>query len=286
MSFSWRQARPDYDPVAPYQDEPEASFKAAFSINGFDIQTGRGSSADTIAPQTSLVFDPASGQDAVGGSDYWFMAAHDIGPIKADFFTEANDGRDAYGVGFSKGGRSWDIRAEFANETDTRTTLGGHLQSRFNAVNDGYSASTVQLEAQRKLFGDWKLRGSVETASARLDGVEADGIWTSAWSLGLDAPVRGRSQWSLILSQPRRAEDGAYAFIAPIAVNEAGQLVFAERVASLTPSGRELDLEAQWRMNLNAVTRLDTSAALVSQAGHSQSSDLQGVVWISLGTSW
>jgi len=39
-------------------------------------------------------------------------------------------------------------------------------------------------------------------------------------------------------------------------------------------------------MNLNAVTRLDTSAALVSQAGHSQSSDLQGVVWISLGTSW
>ena len=75
-------------------------------------------------------------------------------------------------------------------------------------------------------------------------------------------------------------------FLAPVAVDSEGALLFDTRGASLSPSGRQLDLETQWRMSLNAVTQIETTAALVSQAGHSVASDIAGVFWFRLKTAW
>ncbi len=65
-----------------------------------------------------------------------------------------------------------------------------------------------------------------------------------------------------------------------------GVLLYALRQASLSPSGRELDLEAFWRTQIGPVTQVSARAALVRDAGHVRSEDLQGAMWLTIGTQW
>ncbi len=110
--FSWHTPQPVYDPAAPYTEEPETAFKAAFNIGGFNLQTGRGTSADSLGPTTSLVFDPAAGNDPIGGEAFWFQLSHSVGALTADIYAEDSQGRDAVGLGLSRNINDWDVRFE------------------------------------------------------------------------------------------------------------------------------------------------------------------------------
>ena len=69
-------------------------------------------------------------------------------------------------------------------------------------------------------------------------------------------------------------------------MTDSGALVFETRHAALTPSGRELDLEARWSRRLGAATEIDAAIALVDDAGHIASDRIDHVMWVSVNTTW
>ena len=283
MALSWHTPQIRQDPTIPYEQEAQSTFKARFAFSGGEVQFGRGSTVDPIGPRTSLVYDPASGHDPIGGSDVWAMFARDLGPVRADLYSESSDYRSAYGVGLSHSGSDWIVRGEVSSE-DALNALGGSLQSRFGG-EDRVKTSAFQIEGAKALHSNWQVRASMEAANSKFEGLEIDDVWTSAWAVGLEGDVFGDAI-SFTISQPRRSESGSIAFDAPIEMTRTGALVFETRTASLTPSGREIDIEASWRRQLGQTTHLEAAAALVDQANHVENTDLTGLLWVRMKTTW
>ncbi len=88
------------------------------------------------------------------------------------------------------------------------------------------------------------------------------------------------------VAQPRRAEGGHLAFNAPIEITKEGRILYEPRLAGLTPSGRELDLEAAWTTRLGDLTTFEAAAALSSQPNHVADAETEAAVWLSLRHAW
>jgi hypothetical protein len=111
------------------------------------------------------------------------------------------------------------------------------------------------------------------------------GLWTSAWSLSAEHPLIG-GWMRFTAGQPRRAEGGNLAFDAPIEVTRDGVILYERRLAGLTPSGREFDLEAAWSTNLGDLTTFEAAAALSSQPNHIADAEAEAALWLSLRHAW
>jgi hypothetical protein len=166
---------------------------------------------------------------------------------------------------------------------DTRAALGGALQSRFGR-EDGTKLSAVSLEGRRSA-GNWTLSGSLEAADARIDQLDVSSLWTSAWSLSAERPF-ANGALRFTAGQPRRAEGGELVFDAPVAVTRSGATLYEPRIAGLTPSGRELDLETAWSTRLGAMTTFEAAAALSLQPNHIADAEPATAIWLSLRHAW
>jgi hypothetical protein len=69
-------------------------------------------------------------------------------------------------------------------------------------------------------------------------------------------------------------------------VNRNGSITYEARIAGLTPSGRELDLEAAWVTYLGEMTTLEAAAALSTQPNHIADAEPETAVWLSLRHAW
>ena len=187
------------------------------------------------------------------------------------------------GAGGEANGETWAVRLGYADVKDTRAALGGALQSRFGR-KDGTKLSAVSLEG-RRVAGNWTLSGSLEAADARIDQLDVSGLWTSAWSLSAEHPF-ANGALRFTAGQPRRAEGGELAFDAPVAVTRSGAILYEPRIAGLTPSGRELDLETAWSTRLGAMTTLEAAAALSLQPNHIANAEPATAIWLSLRHAW
>src|SRR5690606_7523679 len=110
-------------------------------------------------------------------------------------------------------------------------------------------------------------------------------LWTSAWSLSAQHPF-ANGTLRFTAGQPRRAEGGELAFNAPVAVTRTGELVYEPRIAGLTPSGREIDLETAWSTRLGEMTTFEAAAALSLQPNHIAAAEHETAVWLSLRHAW
>jgi hypothetical protein len=142
----------------------------------------------------------------------------------------------------------------------------------------------LSLEGRRDL-GAWTLSGVVEAADVRMDQLNVSGLWTSAWSLSAQHPFAGGAL-RFTAGQPRRSEGGTLTFSAPIELTRKGQLIYEDRTAALTPSGRELDFEAAWSTQLSEMTTLELAAALALQPNHVADAESASAVWLSLRHAW
>ncbi|MEM8921761.1 MAG: S8 family serine peptidase, partial [Pseudomonadota bacterium] len=145
FSMDWFTPAVRFDPAAPYTPDPETSFTTRFAFSGGEVQAGRGSTPESIGPSLSLVSDPTTNAAELGGADAWAMVAHDIGPVRAQAFSETSEGRDAAGLALIESGDDWTVRAAFVSERDETSSLGAAVQSRFG-LQDGMRADAVRLE--------------------------------------------------------------------------------------------------------------------------------------------
>lgn len=281
--ISWFNApRPTYDPRMPWAEAPEAEFQLSYSLADADISVGRGGGPQRLTPGMMLIDDP-SGPTTLGSGDSWSSYTQSFGPMKLDVRTANGVTRNSSSFGLGAGGDDWAMRLGYAALTDSEATLGGTFQSRFGG-EDQTRLSAVSLEARRYL-GNWAFSGALEAASARVNTMSVSGLWTSAWSVSAEHPVAG-GWMRFTAGQPRRAEGGSLDFDAPIEVTRDGVILYERRVAGLTPSGREFDLEAAWSTNLGDLTTFEAAAALSNQPHHIAEAEAEAAMWLSLRHAW
>lgn len=283
MQLSWFNApQPTYDPRMPWMEAPEPTFELSYSFANADVAVGRGGGPQRLTPGMMLIDDP-SGPVTLGSGDSWTSYAQSFGPMTLDVRTSSGLTRNASSFGIGTGDDEWAMRLGYASLADSEATLGGALQSRFGG-EDQTRLSAVSLEG-RRYVGAWTLSGSLEAASARVNAMNVSGLWTSAWSFSAEHPLVG-GWMRLTAGQPRRSEGGSMAFNAPIEVTREGVVIYERRVAGLTPSGREFDLEAAWSTNLGDLTTFQAAAALSSQPNHIADAETEAALWLSLRHAW
>lgn len=281
--ISWFNApRPAYDPRMPWMEDPDPTFQLSYTLGDAHVSVGRGGGPERLTPGMTLIDDP-SGPATLGSGDSWTSYAQSFGTMTLDVRTARGLTRNASSVGLGAGGEDWAMRLGYASLRDTQATLGGTFQSRFGG-EDSTRLSAISLEARREL-GAWTFSGSLEAASARVDQLDVSGLWTSAWSLSAEHPFASGAL-RFTAGQPRRAEGGQLAFNAPIEVTKTGAIIYESRVAGLTPSGREFDLEAAWSTRLGDLTTFEMAAALSSQPNHIADAEMAAAFWLSLRHAW
>lgn len=281
--LSWFNApQPIYDPRTPWAEAPDATFQFSYAFGGSQVSVGRGGGPQRLTPGMMLVEDP-SGPATLGSGDSWSSVKQTFGPLQFDARTSTGSGRSSNSIGFGHEEDDWAVRVGYASLRDANNTLGGTLQSRFGG-DDQTRMHAISLEASRNV-GAWAFSGAVEAADVRIDRVNVAGLWTSSWTLSAQHPFAG-GDVRFTAAQPRRAEGGSLSFDAPVEITKSGRLIYEARTAGLTPSGRELDLEAAWITRLGAGTTFEAAAALAMQPNHVADADPESAFWVSLRHSW
>jgi hypothetical protein len=281
--LSWIKApRPIYDPRMPRAEAPDPVFSLSYRFAEGEVAVGRGGGPQKLSPALSLVDDP-SGAATLGSGGSWTSVSRAFGPVVLDMRSSSGDGRDSSSFGVSRGGDDWGVRLGYSSMADTRRTLGGTLQSRFGG-EDSTRLSAMSLEASKDV-GRWTLSGEIEAGTARIANLDVSGLWTSSWSLSAQHKL-GQGVIRFSAAQPRRAEGGELAFEAPVFLTKEGRLIYETRIAGLTPSGRELDLETAWSTRLGDMTTFEAAAALSLQPNHVARAEAETAFWVSLRHFW
>ena len=121
-------------------------------------------------------------------------------------------------------------------------------------------------------LGEWRLRAGAELGTVRAvshGGVvsEISPLTTSALSVAVRRPFATGETLRFSVSQPLRVEAGRAALAVPSGRTKAGDVVYSAVTADLTPSGRQIDVTAEWHQPL-AIGELRVGAAVTLQPGH------------------
>jgi subtilisin family serine protease len=283
-SLSWFNApKATYDPRMPWAEAPDATFTLSYAFSeDTQVSVGRGGGPERLTPGMMLTED-RSGSPVLGSGDKWTSMKQTFGPVTMDLRSSSGSGRDASSVGVGHYGKDWGVRLGFASLKDANTALGGSLQSRFGG-DDQTKMSAMSLEGSKDL-GRWTLSGSAEAANASIDELAVTGLWTSSWSLSAQTRLAGGAL-RFSAAQPRRAEGGEIAFTAPVFLTKRGRIVYEDRIASLTPSGRELDLETAWSANIGPTTTVEAALAYSIEPNHIAAAEPETAAWLSLRHQW
>ncbi len=131
---------------------------------------------------------------------------------------------------------------------ERQSLLGAHAQGAFGEL--GADAVFVGLEADAKLAG-WRLGASGELGRVRpvsSHGLITDisRLATTTFAVRASRAVGSTGTLRLSVSQPLRIEDGRAALRVPVGRTPAGAVLKRSMTAGLVPSGRQVDLAAQW----------------------------------------
>ena len=158
--------------------------------------------------------------------------------------------------------------------TEQETLLGTTATGAFGRLSADAAVTGIETGFE---IGRWHLAADAEigTARPRLQGgiiTRMSSLTTSSFAfkatrkLGHDGLVR------ISLSQPLRVEDGRAALSVPIGRTKEGAVLRQSVPANLVPSGRQIDVSAQWYYPLvNGELRFD--AAWMHHPGHNANAD-------------
>ena len=94
-------------------------------------------------------------------------------------------------------------------------------------------------------------------------------LTTSAFAFNATRRLANGGLIRIVLSQPLRVEGGRAALSVPIGRTKDGAVLRQPVSASVAPSGRQIDVSAQWRHSLTDDNELRFDAAWIHNPGHS-----------------
>ena len=237
-------------------------------------------------PRLRLGLNSASGaQEWTGG--HASLAGTDIGrtslsigrdPLQVSLFTTAYgpDGRWSalpY-TGAVAGWQSGPIGLRLGVVEEPGSAL--RLQSR--GAFGGLSTSLVYAGVgSNTRVGAWTVSADAEAGIAGVDAergliVEVSPVATSAFGISAERTFdAGDQRLRFSVSQPLRVEDGHASFDLPTGRTRDGEVTREVVEVPLSPSGRQVDVSADWRQRLNGSTELRLRSTASFHPGHSAS---------------
>ncbi|MGX6648314.1 S8 family peptidase [Maricaulaceae bacterium MS644] len=277
-------------PAETYNDAPDVRF--AFRSGGFTLSAGRGFAAEAPGEAAGAsALSPGLFSGAVAGltsQREWASLGYRIGDVSVGVRASGTDG-DAFSAAsalYHAGDHAFGVEAGAGRESDR--ALGGLFAARFGAQDQTRSSFTAALWSG-PLGAGWRGAARFEAADAQISLPEfvalSQSVTASAWSLGAERGFAG-GVFGLTLAQPLRVETGSISTRIPVSVDADNRLGYELRTASLAPSGREMSLEAGWRVDLNERTAANFAARLTRDPGHIAGAEDEGLLWAGLRTTW
>ncbi len=215
--------------------------------------------------------------------------------VRAGSFTgHAEDQRDhgAFGalteVSYAPTARS-SIGVQTGFVREENTFLGSETSAAFKT--DATDTVYVGFNGHVDLTDSLSLVGSYTRGLSSASGAQGSlltdlsGVQSDAFSLGLmqaNAALQG-DRLGLIVNQPLRVDAGQANFVLPVQLDSTtGSLGYTPTTANLSPSGREIDLEAFYALPLGENTHINTSLMYRNEPNHvaDASPAFQGLVRI------
>ena len=151
------------------------------------------------------------------------------------------------------------------------SALGARAGGAFGRLASGVAFAGTGFDAE---MGGWGIEAGAElgvTGSEASGGMvrEVSALATSAFSFSAERAFEDGGRLRLSLSQPLRVERGRLRLAVPTGRTKRGEVVRGIVDAPLTPSGRQIDLGADWRRPAGAAGgELRLGATLSFQPGH------------------
>ena len=296
MRMNWQQPHLLRNlPSDWYQSNPDMSF--AFRQGGLSVEAGRGFSSPSptggagVSVLSETLFSGAVARFA--GAREWVAASYDIGPATVHMRSSAGEDSAFSAVAFTYTARSGQLAGhtfglESGSGQESTTTMGGGLASRFGGVDGADTQFTAGMWSGGLPLG-WRGAARVEHVTGQFNTPAAlrveRAVQASAWSLGVDRALAG-GRFGFTLAQPLRVEVGEVSAMVPVEVDREDRVTYQRRFASLTPSGREVSLEAAWRRPLGERMDATLAARVTREPGHIANAEPEALGWAALRARW
>ncbi|MCC5997142.1 MAG: hypothetical protein JJU18_12325, partial [Oceanicaulis sp.] len=279
-------------PEELYQTQPDLSF--AFRQGGLSLQAGRGFAAPSPAGGAGVsVLSETQFSGAVArltGQRDWAAISYDApamgGSLGLHVRASGGDASafQAAAVTFTREGQT--LGFETGSGRENHRALGGFLAARFGEEDGSDTRFVAGLWSGALPFG-WRGAARVEHVTGEIALPLAlqreQALSASAWSLGADRALAG-GRFGLTLAQPLRVERGGVSALVPVLVDEDDAAMFERRYASLAPSGREISMEAAWRVQLSDAATASIAARFTHEPGHIAGARPEGLLWAGVRT--
>ena len=216
------------------------------------------------------------------------LAVRAMGPGGLGFAAFSNKGvpgqTPASGALLSWGSSEVPVGVRGGVVTERETLFGSRTAGAFGRLSTGSAFAGVNGSTR---IGIWRLDASAEIGMASAtagDGIFAglSPLFTSAFGLQADRPLADKGSLLLSVSQPLRVEAGRAEFSVPVGRTRDGRVLRRSVAADLAPSGRQIEVAAQWRRPISAGGEVRLGASWTRHPGHAASADAD----ISLFAGW
>ena len=164
--------------------------------------------------------------------------------------------------------RSVGLRAGLIGERES--LLGSRAAGAFGRLSAG--SAFVGFEGGTRV-GAWRLDASAEIGMAHaaaggglITGVSP--LFSSAFAIRAQRPLAGRDTLHISVSQPLRLESGRARLSVPVGRTKDGRVLRQPLTADLAPTGRQIEIAAQWHRPLPAAGAVRLGAIWTVHPGH------------------
>ena len=153
--------------------------------------------------------------------------------------------------------------------------LGSRAAGAFGRMTADSAFAGIEARAR---VGAWRLGAGAEvgTVSTSVRGgliADVSPLITSAFALQAVRPLNDGDTFTLSLSQPLRVEAGHASLSVPVGRTKDGLVRRRPVTADLVPTGRQIEVTAQWRWMLSTGGELRLGAAWTRHPGHAASAE-------------
>ena len=216
------------------------------------------------------------GHLSLAGRALTLNAAGQEGFNATAFSTEGLDGQaptSGAALSWRPDGAPLGLRGGFVGEREA--LLGSRAAGAFGRMAAG--SAFAGIEGSTRL-GAWRLGAGAEVGTVNASahgGLIADlsPLTTSAFALQAERPLADAGVLTLAVSQPLRVETGHARLLVPVGRTKDGQVRRQTVTTDLAPTGRQIELAAQWRQRLDSGGELRLGAAWTHDPGHTAAAD-------------
>ena len=158
---------------------------------------------------------------------------------------------------------------------ERETVLGSSAAGAFGRLSGSSAFAGIEGNAR---IGSWRLGAGAEIGTVRAAAqggmlASISPLTTSAFAVAAARKLAGGNGLRFSLAQPLRVEAGRARLTVPAGRTQDGRVLRRQFAAGLAPSGRQIDIAAEWHRSLADGGELRLGAGLTRQPGHDAAAD-------------